>query len=95
MQVAVTLLEDPTGKHWGYELGRQAGVRSGVLYPMLTRLLNEGWLVDGWEDPSTIKGRPPRRYYELTDRGRHELAAMLHAAEAEGRPRGFRMGWAG
>jgi PadR family transcriptional regulator PadR len=29
---------------------------------MLTRMLDEGWVEDGWEDPTTIREkRPPRR----------------------------------
>ncbi len=86
VQVAMALLDDPTSRHWGYELSKQAGVRSGVLYPMLTRMLDEGWVTDGWEDPTTIrKKRPPRRYYELTDRGRLELGAVLRAARGDAR----------
>jgi DNA-binding PadR family transcriptional regulator len=47
---------------------------SGVLYPMLTRMLDEGWVEDGWEDRTTIREkRPPRRYYVLTDKGRLAL----------------------
>jgi PadR family transcriptional regulator, regulatory protein PadR len=82
-QVAVALMEDPWGRHWGYQLGKAAGLRSGVMYPLLSRLLDDGLLTDGWEDPAEISGRPPRRYYELTDAGRQELGATAHAARAE------------
>jgi PadR family transcriptional regulator PadR len=86
IQVALALMEDPTGRYWGYELSRQAGVRSGVLYPILHRMLDEGWLEDGWEDPAQLGGkRPPRRYYELTDQGRRELGAVLQAAQNDAR----------
>lgn len=75
-------MEDPTGRHWGYELSK----RSGVLYPMLTRMLGENWLADGWEDPTTIQDkRPPRRYYELTDEGRHALGALREEASRDKR----------
>lgn len=78
MQVALALMDDRVGRHWGYDLMKRAGVRSGVLYPVLQRMLADGWLSDGWEDPSEIEGgRPPRRYYELTDKGRRELGAMI------------------
>ncbi|MGH3773654.1 MAG: PadR family transcriptional regulator [Pseudonocardiaceae bacterium] len=81
VQVAVALLDEPTGQHWGYELFTRSGVRSGVLYPMLTRMLDEGWLTDGWEDPNTIRDkRPPRRYYELTDKGRLRLGGASPAS---------------
>jgi PadR family transcriptional regulator PadR len=86
VQVAMALLEDPTGRHWGYELSKKAGVRSGVLYPMLTRFLDEGLVEDGWEDPTTIQQkRPPRRYYQLTDKGRMVLGGVLQEARSDAR----------
>jgi PadR family transcriptional regulator, regulatory protein PadR len=86
VQVAMALVSDPTSRHWGYELSKKTGVRSGVLYPMLTRMLDEGWVEDGWEDPATIRDkRPPRRYYELTDRGRLGLGAVLNEARRDAR----------
>ena len=77
IRVAVALMADPHGKHWGYSLTKQSGVRSGVLYPLLRRLLDEHWLADGWEDPAAAGGRPPRRYYQLTELGHRELTALL------------------
>jgi len=89
VQVAIALLDDPTGRHWGYELCKRSGVRSGVLYPMLTRMLGEDWVEDGWEDPTTIREkRPPRRYYELTDKGRQALGAVLQEARRDARSTG-------
>lgn len=32
--VAVALMEDPAGRHWGYALSKAAGVRSGAMYPI-------------------------------------------------------------
>jgi PadR family transcriptional regulator, regulatory protein PadR len=84
MRVAVALMAEPNAKHWGYPLGRAAHVRSGVLYPILLRMLDEGWLTDGWESPAEAVGRPPRRYYELTPLGRRELGALAAAAPAGG-----------
>jgi PadR family transcriptional regulator PadR len=84
--VALALMDDPTGKHWGYQLSKASGVRSGVLYPILTRMLDEEWLTDGWEDPATKTGKhPPRRYYELTDEGRLALGAVLQEARRDAR----------
>lgn len=86
VKIALALMGgDPYGKHWGYELTKQAGVLSGTLYPILRRMLTDGWLTDGWEDPTTISDRPPRRYYELTDEGRIALGALLARAERENR----------
>jgi PadR family transcriptional regulator PadR len=82
-ELAVALMADPIGRHWGYELTKQSGLRSGVLYPILHRMLDAGWLEDGWEDPPSGAGkrtRPPRRYYELTDVGREQLGALARSA---------------
>lgn len=48
-------------------------VVEGTLYPMLTRLKNEGHLSYRWEESSS---GPPRKYYQLTDDG-HELLNNL------------------
>lgn len=79
-------MADPGGRHWGYDLSKRSGVRSGVLYPMLQRMLDEGWLQDGWEEQSEVHAkRPPRRYYKLTDKGKSELGAVLKAARQDTR----------
>ena len=86
IQVMAVLMDDPTGKHWGYDLSRRSGVRSGVLYPILRRMLEEGWLDDGWEDPpQTGKRRPPRRYYKLTGEGEANIGAILREAQSDTR----------
>lgn len=79
-------MSDPDGRHWGYELSKEAGVRSGVLYPVLHRLLDEGWLIDGWEEMAEAgRKRPPRRYYQITDEGRQQMGATLAAARQDSR----------
>lgn len=86
IQVAQALMADPGGQHWGYDLSKRAGVRSGVLYPVLHRMLDERWIEDGWEERADITGkRPPRRYYKLTGEGHAELAAILAAARSDAR----------
>jgi len=42
-------------------------VVEGTLYPLLTRLKNDGYLAYKWEESQQ---GPPRKYYELTDSGR-------------------------
>jgi PadR family transcriptional regulator PadR len=42
-------------------------VVEGTLYPLLTRLKNDGYLGYRWEE--SLQG-PPRKYYELTETGR-------------------------
>ena len=73
-KVASALLAEPDGRHWGYSLWKQSGVRSGVMYPILLRMLDAGWLSSGWEDRPV--GRPPRRYYEITNAGKIALAEL-------------------
>jgi len=48
-------------------------VVEGTLYPLLTRLKNDGLLTYKWEE--STQG-PPRKYYELTEEGRSFLSAM-------------------
>ncbi len=83
----MALLDDPWGRHWGYALTKRSGVRSGVLYPMLlSRMLDEGWVQDGWEDPTTMRDkRPPRRYYKSTDQGRLVLGGVSQQARRDAR----------
>jgi PadR family transcriptional regulator, regulatory protein PadR len=85
VQTAQALLSDPDGRHWGYAISKMSGVRSGVLYPILARMLKADWATVEWEDDAAAEGRPPRRYYELTDLGRSQLGTLL--AEAKVDPR--------
>jgi PadR family transcriptional regulator, regulatory protein PadR len=86
VQVIIALMDDPGGRHWGYDLSRRSGVRSGVLYPILHRMLAEGWLTDGWEDVLEVReGRPPRRYYVVTEEGISQLGAILQRARSDSR----------
>ncbi|MWV75846.1 PadR family transcriptional regulator [Rathayibacter rathayi] len=64
---------------WGYELTKATGIPTGVLYPLLHRLLVAGWLNEYPEDTLTahLAGRPPRNYLSLTPLGATE-AAELH-----------------
>ncbi|WP_410662430.1 PadR family transcriptional regulator [Amycolatopsis sp. lyj-84] len=87
-------MADRESRLWGYGLSRTSGVRSGVLYPILRRMLEEGWLTDGWESQDEAVGRPPRRYYLVTDKGIAELGAVLRRAQADIRFRGLDLGFA-
>ncbi|MBO1768242.1 helix-turn-helix transcriptional regulator [Allobranchiibius sp. GilTou38] len=83
LRVADEFLSRPGDKHWGYETSKATGIRSGSLYPILTRFLDAEWITDGWEDPAATGGRPPRRYYELTDRGRAEMGGFVAGARIQ------------
>jgi PadR family transcriptional regulator PadR len=79
-----TFLAEPNSRHYGYPLSRKSGVGSGVIYPVLQRMLDDGWLSCGWETEAELDGakRPPRRWYRLTDTGLVRLTAIVeHASE--------------
>jgi PadR family transcriptional regulator PadR len=78
IRVADVMLAHPKARHYGYDLSRAADVRSGSLYPILGRLIEDGWVTDEWEAPAKKHdGSPPRRYYRLTSLGRRELARIV------------------
>lgn len=70
-----------SGEAYGYEIvtkiaeesGGALEVTDGTLYPVLYRLERAGFVTVRWDTP----GRGvPRKYYQLTEDGRRELAAM-------------------
>lgn len=88
--VLAALLADPTGEHYGYDLLRTTGLKSGVLYPILERIHRQGWVEREWERLDA-GGRPPRRYYRLTAEGAGEARrALADPAVGEARVRSLR-----
>lgn len=53
----------------------QLVVVEGTVYPLLTRMKNEGLLAYRWQEST---GGPPRKYYTLTQEGK-ELLTNLEA----------------
>lgn len=51
-------------------------VVEGTLYPLLTRLKNEGLLQYRWEESTS---GPPRKYYQLTNQGEESLKILKEA----------------
>ena len=49
-------------------------VVEGTLYPLLTRLKNEGFLTYHWEES---RSGPPRKYYTLTELGLKFLDELI------------------
>lgn len=74
------------GERWshGYELVREAGIKSGTLYPLLIRLKEQGYLDAEWQQP-VEPGRPPRHAYRLTAAGA-QLAREAVSDLAPGQP---------
>lgn len=48
-------------------------VVEGTVYPLLTRLKNDGILKYRWEESSS---GPPRKYYSLTEQGKESLNSL-------------------
>lgn len=84
LKVAEVFMSEPCGRFWGYDIGQRVDLRSGVLYPLLHRLRDAGWLTDMWEEPPSDGRRraPARRCYELTEVGAERLGALLAARPA-------------
>jgi PadR family transcriptional regulator, regulatory protein PadR len=75
------LLADPSARRYGYDLMKAARLPSGTLYPMLARLQDQGLVTSEWElARDDAKGRPPRKYYQLTGEGIR--VARLELAQA-------------
>ena len=51
----------------------QLVVVEGTVYPLLTRMKNEGLLSYRWQESP---GGPPRKYYTLTEEGRQLLSQL-------------------
>jgi len=67
LQVLNEFLEAPQDWRYGYDIGRNAEMKSGTLYPILMRLAEHKLLETRWEVAET--GRPPRHMYRLTGSG--------------------------
>ena len=78
LKVLRLLLDHPTAAHYGLDLSKQAGLPTGTIYPILTRLEQAGWVISAWEDndPSQV-GRPRRRLYWLTQGGAEQASTTL------------------
>src|SRR6266511_2846049 len=87
-KVLRVLLEDPTARFYGLEIGRAAGLTGGSLYPVLLKLEQAGVLASNWEDvdPSEV-GRPRRRLYWLTSDGAEYGTRVLREAQQSVTPR--------
>ncbi|MEU9955060.1 helix-turn-helix transcriptional regulator [Streptomyces sp. NPDC050982] len=73
-----SLLSDPTGMHYGLQLGAAAGLPSGTIHPILARLEAFGWLESHWEDADPrAAGRPRRRYYVFSPDGAEQARIAL------------------
>lgn len=90
--VLALLLESPRAWHYGYGISQRTSLRSGTLYPILSRLAELGWLDTKWAEAQQ-PGRPPRHTYRLTSEG--AKAARQHLAVTTGASKGPTLAVAG
>lgn len=64
-------LLDHGDEMYGLELLRATNLASGTLYPLLDRMVEQGWATGRWEEADNPAG-PRRRYYRLTPSGVQE-----------------------
>lgn len=75
------LLDDPSKPRYGFDVAHEAGLATGSLYPILSRLEKMGWIKSFWEQSEDVQGgRPRRRYYELTADGAAAATSALEAS---------------
>jgi DNA-binding PadR family transcriptional regulator len=80
------------GTHHGFDIIDETGLPGGTVYPALSRLERDGFLSSSWESVTVARteGRPPRRYYTVTDAGLktlNEALRTLHALRPVRTPR--------
>ncbi len=83
LAVLSALLRRVQAWHYGYDLLKETGLKSGTLYPILARLQQGGWLQQRWERPSA-PGRPPRHLYRLSPPGKRAARQYVGATERQG-----------
>jgi PadR family transcriptional regulator, regulatory protein PadR len=64
----------------GYDLAKDAELKSGTLYPLLMRLSDQGILESRWETDGDSKR--PRHVYRLTAKGAATAKEQLRGAAA-------------
>lgn len=87
-------VEEVGALRYGYELMQLTGYPSGKLYPILARLEAAGWLSTEMEQVDTsVEGRPPRRWYRLTEDGAVAARQALAALQQQITPRRIGSGY--
>ena len=77
--VTATILQAvASGYRYGFDIIDATGLPGGTVYPALRRLEDAGHLSASWEKEAIARAepRPPRKYYELTARGKAQLTDL-------------------
>lgn len=59
----------PDDELYGLKIARNAGRKTGSVYPILARLEDEGWVESRWERDDRDDRGPRRRFYRLSPDG--------------------------
>ena len=86
LTVLADLCATPLQWRHGYGIAKDTGLKSGTLYPVLTRLADRGLVEARWEDAQPA-GRPRRHLYRLTPEGLAIARAALEQAPSASRVR--------
>ena len=72
------------GHRYGFDLISETGLTSGTVYPTLDRLEREGLALSRWEEAGVAheEKRPPRKYFEITEKGKDVLMRALDRYKA-------------
>lgn len=65
----------------GSDICRTTHLTQGTLYPLLWRFEQAGTLTGQWESSPEVLGRPRRRVYRLTKRGKEFAMAVLQEVQ--------------
>jgi len=67
------------GTAHGFDIIDATALPGGTVYPALSRLERDGYVLSTWEDPAIGRadGRPSRRYYRVTRLGVRSLNDAL------------------
>jgi DNA-binding PadR family transcriptional regulator len=79
--VLEALTDDAVREWYGLEMMEATGLSSGTLYPILHRLVADGWLVRTREASSEVGGSG-RRMYRLTGVGAQFASDLLASRSA-------------
>lgn len=86
LQVQLTLramLDGSDTELYGLELVDATGLPPGTIYPIMARLESAGWVSSRWEETGQeARGRPRRRYYQLTADGIASARSALASSDA-------------
>jgi PadR family transcriptional regulator PadR len=70
-------LMGPDEQLYGLRIAQNAGRKTGVVYPILARLEDAGWVDSWWESDERDQRGPRRRFYRLNPDGLGAARALL------------------